>query len=538
MSGSIEIPACRGDAIVLAAHGIKYGFRYDPMRWVREDRSVDGAKVRNQVFKQELEGDRLLLEQEIENRMSAEGVGAALADPLAPNALYVLGMLVLRLMDAGCTTEHPYVKTALAAMLRQLAKLDSPPPDPEKEGMIPFRVLCLLGSANHPVVKQWGMALVERLEAKLAECKEWDTRLRRRARGLDLSLPHPRRKAPAWPYGIAMEINTLWLTREHAKVDDLVGRALAWIEENLYRPDGIPGMAFDEEWSMAMLPADNGHPLAAGVCVKLLPILMKQQRADGGWGRNSLTMFRLLTRHGLLSALLRLPPWPPDWRTVRSIPAPGRQPMGIAADGGRIWVCDIGDGKIIAVSPEDGSVLTEVDIPDHHGLVAFGAWDGSVWVMPGNRVEDPKTIYQIDQETGQVGSTIPVTAPIRHFATIVEVRHKLLIPDQEEGGFWTLDDAGKALYHDDEEDIHLSCPMPDFMSVSGDDIWTLSQVWFSGIMKTNADGHILDWGELPFGHGGIAHDGRNLWALDPQNKRICIIEKRAEHDAAQEGRSE
>ena len=38
---------------------------------------------------------------------------------------------------------------------------------------------------------------------------------------------------------------------------------------------------------------------------------------------------------------------------------------------------------------------------------------------------------------------------------------------------------------------------------------------------------LLDWGEKPFGDSatGIVWDGRNLWALDAGEKRICIIEK-------------
>ena len=41
------------------------------------------------------------------------------------------------------------------------------------------------------------------------------------------------------------------------------------------------------------------------------------------------------------------------------------------------------------------------------------------------------------------------------------------------------------------------------------------------------NGPLLDWGEKPFGiaTAGIAWDGKNLWALDAKNKRICVIEK-------------
>jgi hypothetical protein len=37
---------------------------------------------------------------------------------------------------------------------------------------------------------------------------------------------------------------------------------------------------------------------------------------------------------------------------------------------------------------------------------------------------------------------------------------------------------------------------------------------------------LLDWGEHPFPQlAGLAYDGKNLWALDNEANRICIIEK-------------
>ena len=40
MSNKIEIPAYTGDPIDLEAHGIKYGFRYDPMEWAQKSPSA------------------------------------------------------------------------------------------------------------------------------------------------------------------------------------------------------------------------------------------------------------------------------------------------------------------------------------------------------------------------------------------------------------------------------------------------------------------------------------------------------------------
>jgi len=36
----------------------------------------------------------------------------------------------------------------------------------------------------------------------------------------------------------------------------------------------------------------------------------------------------------------------------------------------------------------------------------------------------------------------------------------------------------------------------------------------------------VDWGGRPFPEvSGITHDGKNLWVLDNESSRICIIEK-------------
>ena len=49
------------------------------------------------------------------------------------------------------------------------------------------------------------------------------------------------------------------------------------------------------------------------------------------------------------------------------------------------------------------------------------------------------------------------------------------------------------------------------------------------LIKSGLDrhGHLLDWGEKPFDGrcDGIAHDGKQLWALDRKTKRICAIVK-------------
>ena len=64
------------------------------------------------------------------------------------------------------------------------------------------------------------------------------------------------------------------------------------------------------------------------------------------------------------------------------------------------------------------------------------------------------------------------------------------------------------------------------LAATPEGVWH-TDIFAPAIIKSDAEGKLLDWGERPFdGHcAGLAWDGENLWALDGQNKRICVIEK-------------
>ena len=526
MSNRIEIPVYTGEPIDLEAVGVKYGFRHDPMEWINTDRSPAAARIRKCIFGQTLEGDEELVAAELAAALAKPEVAEAIANPRGPEMLFTVGWWMLDLLELECPLDHPQVVAAAAAMREQLEALNGrTPEDPEKEGMMPFRALCLLGMADHPTMKAWGRELLDRMTARLAECHQWTEDMQRRAEVADPASRPPARKTPGWPYGFAMELNTLWVARDTMDVTDALTDGLNWIADNFDGPGRVPGMAFDEAWSMAMIPGGNGHPAAGRIALKLIPYLLRMQEADGSWGGHSAIAFRALVRQGLLGPLASLPPLPPDWRTVRSIPAPGESPFNIAWDGGKIWVHDLATGSASGISPTDGAVLKTIKLPEHRGCVAFGAWDGSLWVLPGDPQDEVKTLFRVSPVTGETVEQIRIDFPVRHFAAIAKVSGRVLISDQGEGGFWMLDADGDGAYHKDVEDVSLACTMPDFVSACGDDVWTLSCVWFDGIMWTNAQRELLDWGESPFGHSGIAYDGERLWALDKENKRICVIEK-------------
>ena len=74
----------------------------------------------------------------------------------------------------------------------------------------------------------------------------------------------------------------------------------------------------------------------------------------------------------------------------------------------------------------------------------------------------------------------------------------------------------------------LGGPIPVDLASEGSAVWH-TDAWAPAIIKSDSTKHgqLLDWGEKPFDGqcAGIAHDGKNFWALDAKNKRICVIER-------------
>ena len=72
----------------------------------------------------------------------------------------------------------------------------------------------------------------------------------------------------------------------------------------------------------------------------------------------------------------------------------------------------------------------------------------------------------------------------------------------------------------------LAGPGPISLASDGDAIWHFD-FWAPAIIKSNTSGKLLDWGDKPFGGAvrGLTWDGEQLWALDSETKRICVIEK-------------
>jgi len=471
-----------------------YGFRHDPMDFVENNQSAQAALVRAVVFGRPTPGDEERIEDVFQKVFANQNADGSLEDRHDQGVLAATGETLRNLLEAGCPPERPDVQRAVAALL---AALDRLPPD--KLSDVPcyaVRVLCELGLTDHPAINASLLRMAGEIPSQFGEGCPWT------------------------PF---VQLNALWAGRHVADVSGAIEQTLAWAEQAVAPPGCSAALGLCVPWSIVLTVDTLDHPACERIARTLVPMLLRLQKPDGGWGEpetnSTLRAFVMLKKYGLLDELRRLPPLPPDWAVVRSIPVPCEKPWNIAWDDGRLWVHDAEACAAIAVSPDDGAVLQTLALPKKPGSTAFGAWDGAVWVLPGKSDQPEKTLYRIDPSTEQIREMSLGFSP-RHFAGLVRVGGKVLIPDQWEGHVWAFDPADPSK----SKTLRLAAGMPDWLASDGTAIWA-SDAWAPAIVRTNVGGELLDWGEHPFGWGGIAFDGQYLWAIDKKNQRICALEK-------------
>jgi len=245
-------------------------------------------------------------------------------------------------------------------------------------------------------------------------------------------------------------------------------------------------------------------------------MIVRGQEPDGGWGEHSFQVFRALVKHGLLDDVRSLPPLPPDWRIVRSIPAPEGNLFTMAWDGRRLWVRDCTANEAVALSPEDGKVLKKVKLPVEK-VVGIGWWDGALAVTQG----EPKRLLKVDPESGKIRQEIPLDN-MEEVLGVAQADGRMWIGDGFMCSACILDPADPS----DRRWQTLAGPGPISLAAQQDSVWHFD-FWAPAIIRSDLSGSLLDWGEKPFDGTvrGLAWDGAKLWALDNEQKRICVIEK-------------
>lgn len=493
---------------------IRYGFRHDPMKWAAESRSLQAAIVRAQVLGGPADGDREMLETEIDKILAQQKEDGGFEEDGCAGAL--------RLIELGCPPDRPELRRAVDAICR--ARL-------EKDGSLgsgEIRLARLTGWKDESEL----VKLLPRPPAELVGVEQltWG--------------------CPWTPVG---DLEALWLLRRDPGVSAALTQAFKYITDNM---NEIGCMSYKDPWGhyLDLAGVVGGKPGRA-ILLKLLPILLRSQQPDGGWGAGyplqpwtgqSVRVFRALVRHGLLERLRTLPALPPDWKVARSIPAPAAKLRTMTWGGGSLWVYSPDSNEAISVSVDDGTTLKRVGLPEGQ-VCGIGWWGESLAVTQ----ENPKRVLQVDPDTGRIRREVSLEERVDEVGGVAEVDGRLWIADATNWVIVVVDP-------DEPEEQRYQVlaapvgPCQADIAPTEDGIWhvvygvtpfTVAPMlvksgraerlleWRPLEPGEKPNTPLMDWGEKPFGGGpvdsvgGIAWDGRDLWVIDNESERICVIEK-------------
>jgi hypothetical protein len=478
-----------------AARSLAFGLRHDRMKWVKDDKSLQGALVRTFVLKNPGAGDAQLLRAKV-----AEIAVKQREDGSFGDTAKATGEALLELLRLGASRDEPVVGKAVEAIIRQHRAGKTAKEWFQKEGCMDLyaaHALCLAGRTDVPEVVTSFRYLAEHPEQYIGMGK-------------------------GCPWTPAVFLKALWDARGVVDTAAALEKGLGWIRDNM-NSAGFAG--WKEPFGLVDCAGYIDHPTAREVVLKQVPMLLRAQRPDGGWGEQSAVVFGALHRHGLLDAIGKLPPLPADWRVVRSIPAPEGKLNSLVWDGHRLWTLDTASNTAKAVSPDDGRLLATVAMPKGSSP-ALGWWNGGLLTVQNG----PPRLFQVDPANGEVRRQFGLKG-IVHAVCATEVGGKIWVADGWLFPGAILDpikpdsdlspDAGP----DHRLEPRLAGALPTGLAPTDNGVWH-TDFWAPVLVKSGPSGQLLDWGEKPFpGLSGIAWDGRNLWALDSQPKRICVIEK-------------
>jgi hypothetical protein len=462
----------------------KHGFRVDPMKFVEEGEGLPAALVRTQVFKKSKEGDKEIIRSEIDKALAEQNDDGTFGGNSKDT-----GAKLLHALKLGMAPDRAEARRAAGAILRQVRADENANEWYEHDGEVlsiyALHALCLLGMKDEPEVPRSLRRLVERQD-------EWND---------------PWKGCPWTP---EVFWSALWAGRRivpevEAAVTDGVGRIAEHMNE-------VGCSAYNHPWGLTDAAGGIDVPEARALVRKQVALILRGQGPDGGWGDASLPVLRALNAHGFLEPLRALPPLPPDWRIAREVRIPEGSWSSLAWDGEGFWAFEKESKDAVALSAADGHEVRRLGIENCN---AIAWWDGALAAVGG----EPKELRKIDAETGEVLSKLPLEFVewLNHPAIVGD---KVLAADGFEGGVWIVDPGDP----DARRFQTLAGPIPWCITPEDGTVWHVD-VWAPAIIKSDLEGKLLDWGEKPFGVGGIASDGEHLWALDGKESRICMIEK-------------
>ena len=473
-----------------------HGFRFDAAAWLSQADGLAAARVRATITGSGSEADRALLDGEIAKVLEEQREDGTFGDHTGPT-----GNNLAKLLELGCDPDVPEVQRGLDALIRQHREGQRPQhedDDPAHANMragvlvdAGIRALCLGGRPDVDEVKS-------SLRWLCSHPETW--------------LGHPY----GCPWGPNGFLQTLWVGRESWDVTRALELGLNWFNRSA---DAAGLVGHLDPWGTVQTVATIDMPEARDLALRLLPMLLRAQKPDGGWDGHSVEAFGALHRHGLLEELRDHPALPDDWTELKRIPAPRRGMRHLAWDGTSLWAHDPEANEAVGFSPADGSGTAHIPLPveDVHGL----AWiDGTLAACQGGPWKPVKNLFLLDRNGGTLAthSLDKVSMAIG----VAEVDGHLWVGD----GF---DFEAKVLDLDAPQELQpVKWPGTCCSDLTGsaDGVWHVDS--FAPLMiECDRIGQMLDWAEIPFhgAVGGVTWDGERLWALDRRSDEVCAIDR-------------
>lgn len=454
-----------------------YGFRQDPMEWAASADSLDGARVRTHVLQQPNPGDSAIIEEEIQRIFSSQNPEHEL----------------WRLLDLECPTERPEFQKAFKTMLDSDDPLEA----------YNLNIACRAGWENTDALK----GAMVKTQTQVESLNFWE----------------------ACPWHGQNFLQILWAGRQHHDVIATVERGLTIMRDHLTDERYWPMYLDPFGWLECTGYID--HPIAEEIVLKMIPMILRAQDEDGSWGgedhmgygpgSHTFAAFRALYKWGLIEQLRSKPPLPPEWTLMKTIPAPRGELCTMAWDSSRLWVYDKTTSHAVAISPEEGTVLHSVKMPDNTYGIAWS--NGS---LLASRIE-PEALFYIDPDTGAVQREItPPSEVWGMFSAIAELDHRICIGNHMCSGvhFLTENRISKHIQW------LAGASVIDMVCVNNQ-IWHIDAFSRLLILSDPSDptqpAALVDWATAPFGQNtaGLTWDGERLWALDAAKHRISRIER-------------
>ena len=469
------------------SESLEYGFRYDPMKWLAGDESLQAARIWTFLFEDPRPGDGGILQAEIDRILATQDENGYILSQEPGDGVFRSGRSISALLDLGCPPESPEIQKAARAILASIDRGDD-------VSIYALHALARLGKLDHPriqeTISEWIPGALEGLGS---------------AFGPNL---------PRTPDNLIL---LLWLGRDQLDAADDLETILSWVDDRL--TPTATGVGLCPMWNLfSDITSTIENPRSASIAATLVPTILRTQHDDGGWGDRSYVVFATLVKHGLLEKLEGLPALPSDWRVARSLPSHSEDPRHIAWNGTGLWVYDKADNVVRSLSVTDGEVTGTIALPEGMEVTAISTWGESLAVTT---TEPENAICRIDPSTGNETQRIALThLTTGAFGALCELNGLLVIGEYWDGHFFVVDPQAPQK----KKAVRTAAGIPFHAASHGDTLWVVDAL-SPAIIKTNLAGEFLDWGEKPFGNQDIAWDGDALWALDSANNRICLIEK-------------